>query len=57
MFHTKASQVAQWKRTCLPMQEMRLPCLGQEDLEKEMATTSGFFPGKSHGQSLVGYSP
>ena len=39
------------------MEEMQVPSLGQEDLEKEMATTSGFFPGKSHGQSLVGYSP
>ena len=33
--------------------------LGWEDpLEKEMATTPVFLPGKSHGQrSLVGYSP
>ena len=32
---------------------------GQEDsLEKGMATTPVFLPGKSHGQrSLVGYSP
>ena len=32
--------------------------LGQEDpLEKEMATTPAFLPGKYHGQrSLVGYS-
>ena len=41
------------------MQEMWVRSLGQEDpLEKEMATHSGFLPGKSHGQrSLVGYSP
>ena len=33
--------------------------LGQEDpLEKEIASTPGFLPGKSHGQrSLVGCSP
>ena len=30
-----------WWRTCLPMQEMRVPSLGQEDpLEKGMATHS-----------------
>ena len=30
----------------------------EDSLEKEMATRSIFFPGKSHGQrSLVGYSP
>ena len=41
------------------MQEMLVQSLGQEDpLEEEMATYSGFSPGKSHGQrSLVGYSP
>ena len=34
-----ASQVAQWQRICLPMQEMRVGSLGQGDLlEKEMAT-------------------
>ena len=35
------------------------PLLGQEDpLAKEMAPTSVFLPGKSHGQrSLAGYSP
>ena len=33
--------VAQWKRICLPMQEMQVQSLGQEDpLEREMATKS-----------------
>ena len=38
---------------------MQLPSLSQENtLEKEMATHSSIWPGKSHGQSsLVGYSP
>ena len=36
-----ASQVAQWQRISLIMQEMRFRSLGQEDpLEKEMATNS-----------------
>ena len=41
------------------MQEMRVWSPGREDpLEKEMATTLVFLPGKSQGQrSLVGYSP
>ena len=40
------------------MQETQVQSLGQEDpLEKEMATTSVFLPGESHGlRSLVGYS-
>ena len=40
-------------------QEMQVWSLGQEDpLEKEMAPTSVFLFGKSHGQrNLVGYSP
>ena len=44
MIHTTpwTSQVAQWKRICLPilqMQEMQVRSLGQEyPLEKEMAT-------------------
>ena len=40
------------------MWETWVRSLGQEDpLEKEMATTPVFVPGKSHGQrSLVGYS-
>ena len=41
------------------MQETQAQSLGQEDpLEKGMATTLAFLPGKSHGQrSLTGYSP
>ena len=35
------SQVSQWQRIRLPVQEMQVQCLGQEDLlEKEMATHS-----------------
>ena len=38
---TRASQVAQWYRIRLPMQEKQAPSLGQEDpLEKGMATNS-----------------
>ena len=34
-----ASLLAQWLRMCLPMQEMQVQALGQEDsLEKEIAT-------------------
>ena len=38
---------------------MQFRSLGREDpLEKEMATTSVFFPGESHGQrSPEGYRP
>ena len=41
------------------MQETHLQSLDQEDpLEKGMATTLVFLPGKFHGtKSLVGYSP
>ena len=44
------------------MQKTRVQSLGREDpLEKEMAVsfwpTPVFLPGKSHGWSLVGYSP
>ena len=54
-----ASQVAQWLRICLPMQEMQVQSLGQEDpQEKEWQCTPVFLPGKSHGQrSLAGYCP
>ena len=42
------------KSTC---QYSSIPGWGRS-LEKEMATTPVFLPGKSHGQrSLVGYSP
>ena len=39
--------------------EAQVQSLGWEDpLEKEMATTPVFLPGKSHGhRSLAGYSP
>ena len=37
-----ASQVAQWQRIHLPMQEMWVGSLGQEDsMEEEMTTLSG----------------
>ena len=40
------------------MLETQVQSLGQEDLEKGMATHSSILPGESHGQrSLVGYSP
>ena len=41
------------------MQEIQVQFLGGEDpLEKELATSPVFLPGKSHGQkSLVGYGP
>ena len=42
-----ASLVAQWQRIYLPMQEMWVWSLGQEDpLEKEIATHSRIFAGK-----------
>ena len=51
--------MAQRLRICLPMQELWVPSLGQEDsLEKEMEADPVFLPGESHGQrSLEGYSP
>ena len=46
-----ASLVTWWWEICLPVQEMKAQSLGREDpLEKEMATTPVFLPGKSHGQ-------
>ena len=55
----RASLVAQLVKNSPAMQETWVQSLGQEDpLEKEMATTPVFLPGKYHGQrSLVGYSP
>ena len=46
------------KRICLPMQEMPVWSLGQEDpLEKEWLPTPVFLPGEFHGQrNLVGYT-
>ena len=54
-----ASLVAQTVKNLPTMRETQVPSLGREDpLEKGMAPTSIFFPGKSHGQrSLAGYSP
>ena len=51
--------VAQMIKNLPAMQEMQVQSLGQEDpLEKGMATTPVFLPGKFQGQrSLVGYSP
>ena len=55
----RISPVAQWWRICLPMKEMWVRSLGQEDpLEEEIATHSNILAWGSHGQgSLVGYSP
>ena len=33
------------------------PGVPEVPLEEEMAVPPGFLPGKSHGQSLAGYSP
>ena len=48
--------MAQSVKNLPTIQEIQGPSLGQEDrLEKEMATTPVFLPGKSHGQrSLAG---
>ena len=53
----RASQVSQWQRICLPMQETQIRSLGLKDpQEKEMATHTVFLPRESHGQrSLVCY--
>ena len=44
---------------CLPMQEIWVPSLGQEDpLRRKQQPTLVFMPGNSHGpRSLAGYSP
>ena len=45
--NSRAALVAQWQRTCLPMQEMQVPPLGLEDpLEKGMATHSSILAWK-----------
>ena len=53
------SLVAQTVKHLPTMRETWVQFLGQEDpLEKDMAPTPVFLPGKSHGwRSLVGYSP
>ena len=46
------SLIAQSVKNPPAMQETQVQSLGWEDpLEKEMATTSVYFPGKSHGQT------
>ena len=54
-----ASLVGRTVKDLPAMKEIWARFLGQEDpLEKGMATTPVFLPGKSQGQrSLVGYSP
>ena len=54
-----ASLVAQTIKHLSAMQETQIRSLGWEDaLEKEMAATPVFLPGKSHGQCIpAGYSP
>ena len=53
------SLVAQWQKTCLPMQETWVPSPGQEDPRKrEWQSTAVFLPRKSHGQrSLMDCCP
>jgi len=47
LYKMQASQVAQWKRICLTMQDMQVWSPGQEDpLEKEMATHSSILAWK-----------
>ena len=55
---SSCSLVAQQQRICLPVQEMRIQSLGQEDaLEREWQPTPVFLPGESYGQgSLACYS-
>ena len=56
--YSLASLVAQMVMHLSATQETQVQSLGGEDpLEKEMAATPVFLPGKSHGQrSLMGYS-
>ena len=55
---SRASLVAQLEKNLPAMQAIQVRFLGWEDpLEKEMATTTVFLPGESHGHwSLAGYS-
>ena len=59
IYFMEASLVAQRVKRLPAMQKTQVQSLGGEDpLEKEMAATPVFLPGKSHGsQSLVGYRP
>ena len=54
-----ASQVAQWWRICLRLRRHRFNSwVGKIPWRRKWKPTSGFVPGKSHGQrSLVGCSP
>ena len=52
-----ASQVAQWLRICLPVQETQVQSLGWEDLLAQKVATQYFpvfLPGKSRGQRSLG---
>ena len=50
--------MAQTVKRLPTLRETQIQSLGWEDLEKEMATTPVFLPGKSHGRwNLVGFSP
>ena len=53
------SQVAQWKRICLPMWRHGYdPRVGKISWRKKWQLTPVFLPGKSHRwRSLAGYSP
>jgi len=57
--NTSASQVAQWQRIHLPVQETRFnPWVGKIPWRRKWQPPPVFLPGQSHGQrSLVGYSP
>ena len=59
---TEASQVAQWKRICLTMQETNemlvLSWVGKIPWRRRWQLTAVFLPGKLHRQrSLAGCSP
>ena len=59
--YKRVSLVAQWKRTCLSIQEMQIsiPGLGiRHAVRNERATHSSVLAWEIHGQrSLMGYSP
>ena len=55
---TRASLEAQWQKIHLPMQDIQVQSLVQEDhLEKEMATHFSILAWEIPQRSLVGYSP
>ena len=51
---SRTSLVAQMVKRLSTMWETQVQSLGQEDLEKSMATHSSILPGKSHGQRSLG---